>query len=199
MPLTYTQYVTDLAGLMVVPTTDPDFQIQLPNFIESAELRIFRDIDLLDTVYRDTTASTTANSRDFVLPNTPNRFVVLNGINIVTPSGTLLTTTGSRRQLYPVSRDYIDAVWPSEIALENNTCPQCFAMLTSQNVIFGPPPGAIFNVEVVGTIRPVPLSALNPTTVLSLYYADLFLAASMIFAAAYQKNYSASADDPRSA
>jgi len=199
MSLTYTSYVSTLAGMLVIPVTDTDFQAQLPNFIDSAELRIYRDVDILDTVVRDTSAATIANSRDFTLPSFAGRFVVVNGVNIITPSGSALTTGGSRKQLYATSRDYIDAVWPSEVAQENNTAPQCFAMLTSQRVIFGPPPGAIFNVEVVGTIRPTPLSVSNPTTVLSLYYADLFLAASMIFGAAYQKNFSASADDPRAA
>ena len=45
-----------------------------------------------------------------------------------------------------------------------------------------PSPGAAFNVEVTGTIRPTPLSATNTSTFLTTYLPDLFVAASMVYA-----------------
>jgi hypothetical protein len=57
-----------------------------------------------------------------------------------------------------------------------------YYMLDQQTVIFGPSPGAAFNVEVTGTIRPAPLSATNTTTFLTTNLPDLFVAASMVYA-----------------
>ena len=48
-------------------------------------------------------------------------------------------------------------------------------------------------------MRPAQLSSSNVTTLLSTYFEDLFVAASMVRAAAYQKNYGAAVDDPRQA
>mgnify|MGYP001570248690 CR=1 FL=1 len=54
-------------------------------------------------------------------------------------------------------------------------------------------------VEVVGSIRPAPLSSSNVTTLLSTYWPDLLLAAMMVRAAGYQKNYGQGVDDPKMA
>lgn len=199
---TFNDYVAIMGELLVIPNpqTDPNFQAMLETMIDSAENSIYRDLDLLDTVVRDSSANLTANSRNFTLPTLPasvGTFNVLNGINVITPSGATVSN-GTRNQLTPVGRDYLDAVWPSEIAPENNTVPQHFAMITSQQFIVGPPPGAPFNVEVVGTIRPAALSPTNPTTILSINMWDLLIAASMIFGSGWQKNFGAAADDPRS-
>ena len=53
MSLTYSSYVTSMANLMVVPTTDPAFQTMLPNMIDDAELRCYRALNLLDETVRD--------------------------------------------------------------------------------------------------------------------------------------------------
>jgi hypothetical protein len=54
-------------------------------------------------------------------------------------------------------------------------------MNDQDTIIFGPWPDATYRVEVVGTIRPTPLSYSNPTTFLTNYLPDLFLSASMAF------------------
>lgn len=178
--------------MMAGSAADADYQTVLPSIIDYSEQRIYRELDLISTVTRDTSASLTANSRNFTLPTANGRFVVVSGLNLL--------SAGVRvAQLDPASLDYLDASWPSETAASASTVPQYFAMLTDQTVVVGPPPGSIFNVEVIGTIRPAPLSNSNQTTFLTLYLPDLFLAASMIFAAGYQKNFGASADDPRQA
>jgi hypothetical protein len=53
--------------------------------------------------------------------------------------------------------------------------------------------------EVVGTIRPTPLSASNTTTYLTNYLSDLFFAACMSAVAGYQRDYGSQSDDPKSA
>lgn len=192
MSLTYATYGNTLVAMMAGSAADADYQTVLPSIIDYSEQRIYRELDLISTVTRDTSASLTANSRNFTLPTANGRFVVVSGLNLL--------SAGVRvAQLDPASLDYLDASWPSETAASASTVPQYFAMLTDQTVVVGPPPGSIFNVEVIGTIRPAPLSNSNQTTFLTLYLPDLFLAASMIFAAGYQKNFGASADDPKMA
>lgn len=190
MSLTYSSFVTSLANLLVVPTTDANFLTVLPNIIDDAEQRLYRELDLLSTIVRDSTGSLTANSRNFTFPQ---RFVVSESINIFTPAG----TTTSRYQLIPTTREFLDAIWPNETAALSPSIPQYYAMITERTIIVGPPPDAAYKVEVVGTTRPTPLSSINTTTFLTLYLPDLFLAASMVFGSAYQLNFNAAGDNPQ--
>lgn len=196
MSLTYSQYVTTLANLTAYSESDGDFVQILPSVIAYAENRIYRELNLLATVVRDSSANVTANSRLFTLPSSIGRFVVVYNINIITPSGSS-ASTGTRNPVTPSSRDVVDMLWPSDTAASEATVPSIFGMITDQTLIFGPPPGAAFNVEVVGTVDPAQLSASNPTTYLSLYLSDLFLAASMVFMSGYMRNFGAQADDPK--
>lgn len=192
MSYNYSQYVTDLANLLVVPPTDPNFLIVLPNIIDDSEQRIYRELDLLSTIFRDSSGTLTANSRNFTFPQ---HFVVSESINVYTPA----SSTTNRNQLVPTTREFLDAVWPNEAALSTPSVPQYYAMITDQTIIVGPPPDANYTMEVIGTIRPAPLSASNTTTYLTLYLPDLFMAASMIFGAGYQQNFSAMGDNPQQA
>lgn len=196
MSLTYTQYVTSLANLMVVEATNTAFLVDLPNIIDDAELRIYRDLDLLNTIRRDTSSTLTTGTRTFNLPSQNGTFVVVEQINIITPSGTTDPNSGTRNPLLPASRDYLDFTWPST---SGSTIPAYFAMLTQTTVLMGPWPDAAYTAEVVGTIRPNALSSTNTTTLLSWYFPDLLISASMARAAAYLKNYGAAVDDPKMA
>ena len=195
MALTYNQYVTDMANLMVVPPTDTNFLTALTNIIDDAEQRIYRELDLLNTIVRDTSSTLTANSRNFTLPQSGGRFVVTESMNVFTPVG----NTTNRKQLVPVSREWLDAVWGNETAPSTPSVPDYYAMITDQTIIVGPSPDAAYTMEVVGTIRPQPLSQSNSTTYLTLYLPDLFIAASMVFSVAYQRDFGAATDDPNAA
>ena len=195
MSYTYTQYVTDLSNLLVVPSNQAEFQTDLPFIIDDAEQRIYRELDILGTIVRDTGGSLTANNRNFTLPQTGGRFVVTESMNVFTPVG----TTTSRNQLVPVSLEFLDAVWGDNTAPTTPSIPSYYAMVTDQTVVIAPPPDAGYTMEVVGTIRPTPLSAINPTTYLTLYLPDLFMAASMVRGSAFLKNWSAAGDDPKMA
>src|SRR5271168_2502618 len=172
MSYNYTQYVNILANTLVVPANDPNFSIQLPSIIDDAEQRIYRELDLLDTIIRDSSGTLTANSRNFTFPQ---HFVVSESINVFSSVG--VTSTG-RQQLIPTTREFLDAVYGNEVAPGANSLPHYYAMITDQTIIVGPPPDAAYTMEVVGTIRPAPLSATNTTTYLTLYLPDLFLTAS---------------------
>lgn len=192
MSLTYDTYVTSLANLLVVPVTDAGFVAALPNIIDDAEQRCYRDLDLLATINRDSTGMLTAGNRNFTYPSP---FVVTEDINVITPAGTVDPESGTRNSLLPASKEMLDVLFPSAIA---SSIPQYFAMITQSTIIVGPWPDASYQVEIVGTIRPAPISLSNQTTFLSLNLPDLFLAASLIFGAGYQKNFSEMGDQPQS-
>ena len=194
MSLTYTTYVAQIANLMALDSTTADFQTQLPGMIDYAEQRIYRELDLLSTVVRDNTGVLVSGNRNFTLPTTSNGpFVTVQGINVITPVSTA-ADDGTRNALQPVSRDYLDLVWNS---VSGATVPQLFAMIDQENIILGPWPDSTYGVEVIGTIRPNPLSSTNTTTFLTDYLPDLFVMASMVYGSAYMKNFGAQADQPQ--
>lgn len=195
MSLTYATYVSSLANLLVVPSSDAGFQAVLPNIIDDAEQRLYRELDLLNTSVR-ATGTLTAGARTFNLPSTQGTFIITDEINVITPAGTTNPESGTRNPLVPASNEMLNVLWPS---VTGSTVPQYFAMFDQGSIIVGPWPAAAYTVEVTGTIRPNALSTSNVTTLLSVYFPDLMVAASMVFAAAYQKNFGAAVDDPKMA
>lgn len=196
MSLNYTTYVAQIANIMSVQSTTPQFQTMLPGMIDYAEQRIYRELDLLNTVVRNATTSLVAGSRNFALPTTSNGpFVTIQGINIITPVGAE-PDNGTRNALQITVRDYLDTVWNSATGA---SLPKLFAMIDQFNIIVGPWPNAAYIVEVIGTIRPNPLSSSNATTFLTDYLPDLFIAASMIYATGYQRDFGSQSDNPAQA
>jgi len=194
MSLTYSTYVSSIANLMPVPSSDAGFQTMLPNMIDDAEQRLYRSLDLLNTSVRDSSAAMTAGVRNFNLPSTLGTFIVTDEVNVITPAGQSDPESGARNQLVPASDEMLNAMWPS---VTGSSVPQYFAMVNQDLIIVGPWPDQAYQVEVVGTIRPQALSSSNTTTLLSVYFPDLLVAASMVFAAGYMKNFGAAVDDPK--
>jgi|ERR1035437_216121 hypothetical protein len=191
MALTYNSFVTSLANLLVVPPTDPNYIIVLPNIIDDAEQRIYRELDLLNTIVRDSSGVLTANSRNFTFPQ---HIIVSESLNVYTPVG----ATTNRNQLVPVSREFLDAMWGNDAApTPAPSVPNYYAMITDQTIIVGPPPDAAYTMEVIGTIRPAPLSVSNQTTYLTNYLPDLFMTAALVFGYGYMKDFGAISDDPQ--
>jgi hypothetical protein len=193
--LNYAEYVATIANETVISATDPNFVQILPQAITYAEQRLYRELDLLDTVTRDA-AILNVRNRNFTLPQNNGRFVVTNGLNVITPAGTTTPDNGLRTPMLPVSRDFLDATWGSQ---DNAGLPTLYAPITDQLFIVGPWPDLAYTIEVIGTIRPTPLSASNTSTYLTLYLPDLFVAASMIFMAGYMRDFGSQADDPQMA
>lgn len=192
--LTYATFVTTIANLLPVSASDAGFVAMLPNMIDDAEQRLYRELDLLDTSARDSSAALVAGNRNFTSPVTLGEFIVTDEVNVITPAGTSNPESGTRNQLIPASNEVLNALWPS---VAGSTVPQYFAMVTQGMIIVGPWPDASYQVEVVGTQRPLPLSASVTTTILSFHFPDLLVAAGMVFASAYQKNFGAATDDPK--
>lgn len=190
MALDYSTYKASLADMAGMDSeNNPKFLDVLPRAIEYAENRIYRDLDLLSTIVRQT-GTLSGNTRDFTLPSGSGRFVTVTGINKL--------VSNSRSPLVLTSRDAIDALWPSA-ANSTPDGPCYYAMLTDQSIIVAPTSPTSITLEVVGTIRPDPLSETKTSTFLSTYLPDLFLAASMVFMAGWNQNYGSQSDNPAEA
>jgi len=194
--LTYSTYVSSLANLLVVPAADPNFQTVLPNIIDDAELRIYRDLDLLSTNVTNIANAVSTSTRIFSLPVSSGTFIVVDQINLITPAGTVDPEQGTRNPLEPVSIDVLNALYPSS---NGSSIPQYYARYNEGSIAFGPWPAAAYQAEITGTIRPAAISSTNTTTILSVYFPDLLISASMVFGAAYQKNFGSAVDDPKAA
>jgi len=191
--LTYSQYVTEIATLAVVPDTDPNFVEILPQMITYAENRIYRDLDLLTTVTAISSYITSSNARTLTFPIAD--FITIQEANVISPAGTTVPNNGARNPMLPVTKEWINYTYPSSASAG---LPGYFAMFDQNTIILGPWPNNAYTIELVGTFRPNSLSSGNPTTFVSTYLPDLMIMASMIYISAFQRNFiSAAANDPQ--
>lgn len=199
MSLTWTSFTTSLANFLVIPVNDPNFISALPNIVDDSEQMSYRDLDLINTVFRDSSANLTAGNRNFTEAANPNGngpFVVTQQLNVITPAGTSNPDAGTRNALLPSSKEMLDVLYPSSAGSD---VPKYFAPITQNSFIVAPWPDKNYTVEVVGTQRPAPLSASNTITLLSTYFPDVFLNAALVMGNSYLKNFGAASDDPKSA
>jgi len=204
--LTYSTYVTQIAEMAVVSPADANFLAILPAMIDYAELRIYRDLDLINTSKSFTSASikTTAGNRNLTfpmtLPDNSGTIVVTEQLNLITPAGQTDPNGGTvtRVTLLPTTKEYLDYVYGSN-ASGSRGQPKYFAPFNENLFFLGPVPDATYFVEVVATIRPNAMSATNTTTFISQYLPDLLIMASMIYISAYQRNFGRQSDDPQMA
>lgn len=197
--MNYTEFVTAIATITAYSPTDTNFVAILPDAIQYADNRIFRELDMIAEDFRDSSASTSALNRNFTLPTTLGTFQVITGINIITPAATA-PESGTRNQCTMASLDVLDRIYPSTTGAGVPSLYSYFSQAAGQTgIIFAPWPDAIYRVEVIGKIIPTALSASNPTTFLTLYLPDLYIAAAMVFMSGFMRNYGAGADDPRQA
>jgi hypothetical protein len=187
--LTYSQYVTQIATMAVVPETDPNYIAILPQMITYAENRMCRDLDFLSTQV----------SRTYTLTSGSNSLSIPTSDFITTQT---ITAGPSNTPVLPVSKTFIQNVYSTSTGA---SLPQYFAMYggdlattgnTSNNIIFGPWPDSNYTITITGTARPASLSATNTTTFISTYLPDVMIMASMIYISAYQRNFGRQSDDP---
>lgn len=201
-----TSYVAQISTMTVVDPADAAFLTILPQAITYAENRIYRDVDFLFTSTANSSYSVTAGTRTITVPSGSNFggtsfgggvLVVAEQINLITPAGTTNPDAGSRVPLLPTTKEFLDAVYGSSLSA-NRGQPKFFCPFDDYTFLVGPYADSTYRVEIVGTFRPVSLSSSNTTTFISLYLPDLFIMATMIYIAAYQRNFSsAMGNDPQ--
>lgn len=200
-----TSYKTQIATMAVVEETNAEFLIILPQAITYAENRICRDLDFLFTSVANSNYSVALNSRTITVPSAnfypseAGTLVVCEQINLLTPAGATDPDSAIRIPLLPTTKEFLDAVYGASAATGT---PKYFCPFgdgeSAYTFLVGPYANATYTVEIVGTYRPASMSATNPTTFISLYLPDLFIMASMIYVAAYQRNFSsAQGNDPQ--
>jgi hypothetical protein len=211
-PLSYNAYVQQL-GIMAVATTaetagvyafvDPPLQTALPQALNYAELRIQRDLDFLQARSANT-YTLTAGSGLFPVPI--NDFLALETLEITQNSG---STVVNATPLIPVSKEFIQNCYAGAASAG---MPRYFAMYgdtfgdganTDINILFGPTPNFAYPLRVTGVIRLPSLAkfatagpADTSYTYISQFLPDMLIMASMIYISAYQRNFSATSDDP---
>lgn len=195
MPLDYDTYVSQLANLMATSSANAEFQIFLPGCIDYAEQRIYRELDPLHVQVTDTT-TVSSGDRNLTPPTSLGTYITVDSVSIITPV-TATSSNGSRNPVTPTSPEAIDALYPSGQTVTG--VPQFYAMRSPTQIILGPAPDAGYQAEIIGIQRPAVLSSANSSTFLTQYCPDLFIAASMVFASGYMRDFGAQADNPQMA
>lgn len=216
-PATGASYLSQISTMAVVDVADPNFLTILPAMVSYAENRIYRDLDFLFTSISTTAYSLTVGSREIVVP--AGTFVVPEQINVLTPAGVTNPNAAVRNPLLPTTKEFLDAVYSNyaDVALPKYFCP-----FDDYLFLVGPYPDQNYTVEIVGTYRPQSLgpgaadttflnsylantgvaypnfASTTTTTFISLYLPEMMILASMIYIAAYQRNFSsAMGNDPQ--
>ena len=197
MSLNYATYISEIAAITVISSNtlvngDANFGPIAPGMIDYAEQRLYREGDFLATYVTDTSTNVVANQRGFSYPTSKGTFLVIDQINIFTPVGAT-SSNATRVPLQVASKHFIDNVYPNNSS--GNGVPKFFAPATATLATLGPVPDQSYNVEVIGTQRPLSLSVTNSSTFLTQTLPDLFIAASMIFVSGYMRNFGSQADD----
>ena len=192
----YNTYVQQIATMSVVPVTDTNYQIILPQMISYAELRMQRDLDFLSTQISTTAYSFTASNNTLTVPQ--SQFVTTETMEVIDGSG-------ASTPLLPVTKEFLQNIYGSG---STTGLPAYYAEYggdaattgyTSQLIIVGPIPSASYQVRLTGTVRSAPLSATNTQTYISTNLPDMMIMASMIYISAYQRNFGRQSDDPQMA
>lgn len=195
MALDYNTYVTQLANFFPISSNDGNFQTFLPGNIDYSEQRIYRELDLLAVQVTDATKQVSSGDRNFDISTAAGTFITVDQVSLITPAGTL-SSLGTRVPLMPVSPEFIDTVYPSGSATSQ---PRFYAMRNNTRVIFGPSPDAAYYAETIGIQRPTALSSNNSSTILTQYVPDLFMAACLVHAYGYMKDFGGATDTPQGA
>lgn len=218
---TTNSYVQQIATMAVVSATDTAFVQILPSMITYAENRIYRDLDFLFSSVANSSYTVPNGTRTISIPagtnfagSTPyggGVLVVAEQINLLTPAGSTNPEACIRVPLIPTTKEFLDAVYGSAALIGQ---PQYFCPFDDYTFLVGPYANATYTVEIIGTFRPYSLgpgTTSDPvypaypngnntvtTTFISLYLPDLFIMASMIYIAAYQRNFSSAlGNDPQ--
>jgi hypothetical protein len=173
MAYTWTTLNAAVAAALAVDVTDADFIALAPTIYDDAEQRCYRELDLL-TASVNIPGTLTANSRNFTLPTTYGHVLVVDALNVYSAPGVRFNPP-----VRMVTRDVIDYLWPNEAAPTAGSFPVLAARPDDLTLLVAPAPAQAYNVEVIATIRPAPISATNTTTFLSMYLSDVFFAAIM--------------------
>ena len=214
-PLSYNQWVQVIGSLAVEQVAESGgvyafvsapLQALVAQILNYAEGRIQKDLDLLANQTSNTYTLTPGIA---VFPLPIGDFTTVQTLEIVKLSNGQVVTSCP---LTPVSKEFIQNCYSG---LTQSSMPRFYAMYGDNfgdegdsytNILLGPPPNYGYTLRVTGTATEPSLytnasngPADSTYTYISNYYPDLLITASMIMVSAYQRNWSATADDPKMA
>jgi len=209
-PLTYNQYIQQVAAMAVYQTQetsgvysfyDAPPTLITPMMLNYAELRIQRDLDLLPS---QTSNQYTLTAGTNILNVPIDDFLTVQTLRWVQTSSGTIVNSGT---CIPVTKEFLQNCYGG---VATTGPPQYYAMVgdnfgngadTYNNVMFGPYANYAYTIEITGTIRTPSLykyasSGIADTkyTYISAYYPDMLVIASMIYISAFQRNFSATSD-----
>lgn len=195
MSLTYSSWASQLATVTAISSSDAQFPTLMSGSIDYAEGRLYRELDLLSVRITDTSVACTSGVRTISQSTAQGYFLVIEELNIFSSAGAT-SSFAQRNPVTFVSPDFLNAVYPSAVS---SCCglPEFAARINDTQITFGPAPDAAYNTEIIGTIRPTPLSSGNSSTWLTQNVPECFFAATMVYAAGHMRDYGRQSDDPQ--
>lgn len=213
-PLSYNEFINQIAALAVYTiddiggvneiVNDAAAQAIVPMMLNYAELRIQRDLDLLQSQTETNTYTLTQGNPILQIPI--DDFLTLQTFEITQVSDGKVVNSSP---MLPVSKEFIQNCYSG---LASAGTPQYWAPVgdnfgdgadTWNKVLVGPTPNFAYTTRVTGTIRTPSLFkyaeagvADTKYTYISSYYPDMLIMASMIYITMFQRNFGGTSDDP---
>lgn len=212
-PLSYNDYIRQVCALAVYTTqevsgvvegVDDAFNVIVPQMLNYAELRIQRDLDLLQSQTATNSYALTAGNPILQIPI--DDFLTLQTMEVTQVSAGKVVNSDP---MTPVSKEYIQNCYGGQSSAGT---PQFWAPVgdnfndgadTWNKVLVGPVPNFAYTLRVTGTIRTPSLFKYSETgvadtkyTYISSYYPDMLIMASMIYITMFQRNFGGTSDDP---
>lgn len=200
MALNYRTLISDVATITaitsgVLVTGDNNFSGIMDAAIDYAEGRIYRDLDLPSVRVISTAVTVSSGVRAVSLSTAPGEILSIETFNLFTPI-TDASSVATRIPLVPASQAVVNTIYPSA-ASSNCGEPEFFARITNSVLTLGPAPDQAYGTEIVGTIRPSPLSASNSSTWITQNIPELMVAATMVFMTGYMRDFGSQSDNPQ--
>jgi hypothetical protein len=155
------------------------------DFIEHAEIRLFREVDL-DVYKKYKTAAMTASDPFIAMPGSiPSDFEFTNSLSIFSASGSLGGLTDNERIfLQKKDQSFINEYSPNRTS---TGIPKYYASWDNNTIIVAPAPNAAYTVELAYNAQPTGLSSSNTTTWVSLNAPRALLYACLVEAFKFLK------------
>jgi len=132
------------------------------DFIEHAEMKLYRELDL-DVYKKNATAALTSGTPFITLPgSTPSLFSTIRFVTIYSSSGSLGGLTDSeRRILQKKDASFLSEYWPNRTT---TGVPKYYANYDEDSIMIAPTPNAAYTIDIEYTTLPTGLSSSNTTT-----------------------------------
>ena len=135
------------------------------DFIEHAEMKLYRELDL-DVYKKNATATLTSGTPFVTLPGSiPTNFSAIRFVTIYSSSGSLGGLTDSeRRILQKKDASFLSEYWPNRTS---TGIPKYYANYDEDSIMVAPTPNAAYTIDIEYNTLPTGLSSSNTTTWIS--------------------------------